>query len=75
MLRVLLREGPAATGVFALGVLPVLSIVWYGHCWATYILPFGWAASRARDAGQPPPGAAVAAVGWVLLFCLTYGIW
>ncbi len=68
------RDGGKSALVFSIALAPILSIIWYSNIWATYIIPFGWMASRASDAKQPMPTAPVACIGWILLLLLLYAL-
>ena len=68
------RDGGTSALVFSTALAPLLSLIWYSKVWATYIIPFGWVASRASDAKQPMPNAPVACIGWILLLLLLYAL-
>lgn len=74
LLQIFRRDGGSSALVFLIALIPLLSLIWYSEFWATYIIPFGWAASWARDAKKPVPSAPVAWIGWILLFSLLYAL-
>jgi len=66
------RDFESAVGG-TVGVLVTASMMWFSDFWATYILPFGFWASKASDYRSPGNSeGAIILLAWVFLALIAY---
>ncbi len=69
--RIGVRFGLQAALIALLAGGVLLSLIWFGEWWASYLLPFGWwGRPKPSDLDNPAYAVILPLLGWVLLLAL-----